>query len=245
MIEPIEWLIHGGGGHEDGADGLRALTVSGEGLVDFLEAYRDALAEEQQAADKWKQAVIDKLVVNFILTAEHETNPEKALNDLLAWEMKCALDPAISGEAAKLQGDSQAMVAAAYETAAQRITLMIDTLASLPKSDFPSDQHRREFAIDGLRDAIESIRALTPADTQAALDKLLAQAREGGFINGWTRHTIYKPLSEELAAYLATLESALAAPAQPQTKVIDASGAPNIPGNLILAAPAQGEKEVK
>lgn len=36
-----EWLIHGGGGHEDGEDGLRALSVSGEGLIEFLAAYED------------------------------------------------------------------------------------------------------------------------------------------------------------------------------------------------------------
>lgn len=50
----LDWLIHGGGGHENGEDGLRALTVSGEDLVEFLAAYS---ADEQveirvQRADK-------------------------------------------------------------------------------------------------------------------------------------------------------------------------------------------------
>jgi hypothetical protein len=43
LPEPREWLCSGGGGHESGADDLRAMTVSGEGLVEFLEAYRDAI----------------------------------------------------------------------------------------------------------------------------------------------------------------------------------------------------------
>src|SRR5262252_2884329 len=35
LPEPREWLCSGGGGHEDGEDGIRAMTCSGEGLVDF------------------------------------------------------------------------------------------------------------------------------------------------------------------------------------------------------------------
>ena len=34
-VDARGWLISGGGGHEDGAYGLRALTVSGEGLIEF------------------------------------------------------------------------------------------------------------------------------------------------------------------------------------------------------------------
>ncbi len=44
-----EWLIHGGGGHEDGEDGLRALTVYGEGLIEFLAAYEEYLTPRVQA----------------------------------------------------------------------------------------------------------------------------------------------------------------------------------------------------
>lgn len=43
--EPREWLLKGGGGFEGGEDGLRATTVSGEGLIDYLESYREYLSE--------------------------------------------------------------------------------------------------------------------------------------------------------------------------------------------------------
>ena len=44
----------------------------------------------------WKEAVLDALVINFILTEEHKTNPRKALQDLINWEVTLALDPQIS-----------------------------------------------------------------------------------------------------------------------------------------------------
>lgn len=45
-----QWLIEGGGGHEDGDAGLRAMTVSGVGLVEFLAAYREGLMSAIAAA---------------------------------------------------------------------------------------------------------------------------------------------------------------------------------------------------
>jgi len=56
----------------------------------------------KQSVKSWKDVVMDKLVCCCIDTKEHETNPEKAVNDLLAWEIALALDPLVSGEAAKL-----------------------------------------------------------------------------------------------------------------------------------------------
>lgn len=50
----------------------------------------------------WKDAIIDACIVDFILTAEHENDPRRAVNDLLWWQQKIALNPAVSEEAAKL-----------------------------------------------------------------------------------------------------------------------------------------------
>ncbi len=58
---------------------------------------------ESKLEDGFKRRVIDALICNHILTSEHETNPERALTDLIAWETKIALDPAISSEADQLQ----------------------------------------------------------------------------------------------------------------------------------------------
>jgi hypothetical protein len=46
MKSSREWLLLGGGGHEDGADGLRALSVSGEGLVEFLDRYAEYVLDQ-------------------------------------------------------------------------------------------------------------------------------------------------------------------------------------------------------
>jgi hypothetical protein len=51
---------------------------------------------------EWKEAVIDKLIVSCIYRKEHETNPEKAINDLLEWEVTIALDPSVSSKAQAL-----------------------------------------------------------------------------------------------------------------------------------------------
>lgn len=37
--EAREWLLSGGGGYEGGEDGIKAMTVTGASLVDFLAAY--------------------------------------------------------------------------------------------------------------------------------------------------------------------------------------------------------------
>jgi|PlaIllAssembly_1097288.scaffolds.fasta_scaffold57489_2 hypothetical protein len=47
----------------------------------------------------WKEVIIEALIVDFILSAEHETDPKKALADLIAWETTVALDPRVSTEA--------------------------------------------------------------------------------------------------------------------------------------------------
>lgn len=43
---PREWLTHGGGGFEGGPEGLKAMTVTGEGVVMFLEAYLEYLGNQ-------------------------------------------------------------------------------------------------------------------------------------------------------------------------------------------------------
>lgn len=54
MSEPIsrarQWLLQGGGGHEDGEAGIRAMTLSGEALVEDLEAYDEYLQKQFDAA---------------------------------------------------------------------------------------------------------------------------------------------------------------------------------------------------
>ena len=78
-------------------------------IADFLkrtgqyvtnDASREAATKE--AVAPWKTAVIDQLVIAHILTAEHESDPLKAIQDLLAYHSDIAVDPRVSGAAAKL-----------------------------------------------------------------------------------------------------------------------------------------------
>lgn len=67
-------------------------------LREQLEAARSASAER----DPWKEAVIEALVCNHIYRKEHDDDPRKALNELLAWEQAVALDPKVSSAAEAL-----------------------------------------------------------------------------------------------------------------------------------------------
>jgi hypothetical protein len=53
-------------------------------------------------SNEWKHIIIEKLVMCGILRKEHEMNPRLAVDDLLAWEVSVALDPAVSDDARRL-----------------------------------------------------------------------------------------------------------------------------------------------
>ena len=68
-----------------------------------------SLAEPQPDADgPWKTAVIEQLIIAHILTAEHESDPLKAIQDLLAYHTEIAVDPRVSGAAATLVEQAKA-----------------------------------------------------------------------------------------------------------------------------------------
>jgi hypothetical protein len=62
-------------------------------------ALQAKVTELQIQLDAWKTAVLDAAIVDWVYTAEHETNPRKAINDLLAHQITLALDPAVSADA--------------------------------------------------------------------------------------------------------------------------------------------------
>lgn len=70
-----------------------------------------------KAADKpWYDALINELIVLHLYTAEHEKDPRKALADAIEWNVKIALDPAVSQAARDLVSQAKAE---AYEDAAK------------------------------------------------------------------------------------------------------------------------------
>lgn len=86
------------------------------------EATRNTLARRAAEAERtsWKDAVIDALVVNCIYLAVHELDPKRAINDLICWENKIALDPQVSGEANRL---IQAAFKAGWESRTEQLTV--------------------------------------------------------------------------------------------------------------------------
>jgi len=85
------------------SDGKHYLTYLEAGQMKSEVAEKDAEIERLQGEvlvlREWKDAVIDATVVDWIFTKAHESDPRKAVNDLLAWQQKIALDPAVSKEA--------------------------------------------------------------------------------------------------------------------------------------------------
>jgi len=65
-----------------------------------IEALKQALA--QQEPNPWADAVIDQLVVHHIYQAAHDTDPRKAVKDLLGISNSIALDPQVSSDAQAL-----------------------------------------------------------------------------------------------------------------------------------------------
>ena len=75
-------------------------------IADPLERFATLVLEADDGP--WKTAVIDQLVIAHILTAEHESDPLKALQDLLAYHTDIAVDPRVSGAAATLVEQAKA-----------------------------------------------------------------------------------------------------------------------------------------
>ena len=51
---------------------------------------------------EWERVLIERLAVLHILSPEHETNPSKALHDIISYEVLISLDPLVSSDAVAL-----------------------------------------------------------------------------------------------------------------------------------------------
>ena len=91
--------VYFGGGSSDAWDSVAAAVIA---------HVRPQI--EQDVEGEFKDAVIDKLIVNYIYTKAHDSAPKEALNDLLAFALKMALDPKMSSEAAQLVAEARAKV---------------------------------------------------------------------------------------------------------------------------------------
>ena len=78
-------------------DELKLFLLSKPDTSAIDAAIVEAINDEKR--NPWKRAIIEGLIVSHILNATHETDPVRALADLIDWECKETLDPAVSEEA--------------------------------------------------------------------------------------------------------------------------------------------------
>lgn len=64
-------------------------------LNDLKARARAALAEPEPV-NHWKEALIDALVVDFLLNEENSNDPKRAIHDLINWNMKLAREPLLA-----------------------------------------------------------------------------------------------------------------------------------------------------
>lgn len=88
----------------------------------------------------WKEAIIDAAIVDWIYRKEYEHDPRRAVNDLLCWQAKCALDPAISKEANDL-------VTRAEQAEAETARLLADLTALAETWDKSAEELRASAAL--------------------------------------------------------------------------------------------------
>lgn len=101
--------------------------------------------------ERTNEALIDELVICGIYTREHDTNPRKALLDVIHWHVSVALDPAVSSEARALQSTPAAW---SYEQAHTKISDGYETQygdwrhhLSVEKPDVPDEAIRNLRAL--------------------------------------------------------------------------------------------------
>lgn len=88
------------------------VPLSPEGFAAFDRARRmihdyrrDLAAAQKELAElmKWKEAVINELIVAHIYGQVHDDSPRKAVHDAITWNCQVALDPAVSSDAQRLR----------------------------------------------------------------------------------------------------------------------------------------------
>jgi len=80
---------------------LETLTYSFDSRVKMREIVK-AEAIEALEQSEWERVLIERLAVLHILSPEHETNPSKALHDIISYEVLISLDPLVSSDAVAL-----------------------------------------------------------------------------------------------------------------------------------------------
>jgi hypothetical protein len=54
---------------------------------------------QNRSGNPWRAVIDDALVCRFLLSKENENNPQKAVNDIINWEVAVSKDPRVSSDA--------------------------------------------------------------------------------------------------------------------------------------------------
>ena len=102
-IGPYKWFS---------ADTLRA---------EVAKAYKEGFSHGLKEYTPWEDAIIDGLIVAHIYSncKGHDTTPSLALDDLISWHVRVALDP-------KVSSDAQALVERGAEAMRERCAKVCD-----------------------------------------------------------------------------------------------------------------------
>jgi DNA repair exonuclease SbcCD ATPase subunit len=140
-----------------------------------VEAAEQRLAEVEAERDKWKDAVIDALVVDWCLNEETVNDPHKAIAALIEWNIKIHDDPAVSKSAY-----DRAMELASLKAEQERLreALKATTLQAAKQAEQIADKDRKlsemtEMYSEAARDAEAAEQRL--AEVEAERDKLETQ----------------------------------------------------------------------
>lgn len=120
-----------------------------------LDGYRE-LGVKLAAAEEWREAVLNELIVAHIYTREHDANPRKAVQDAITWNCQVALDPAVSSDARALIAQERERA----ERAEKRSRAM------------------RELAIDAWYCATEKMEPAFWDKTKSAIDAAIAEGKK-------------------------------------------------------------------
>jgi len=103
-----------------------------------LQAADKREAEVRTEAMRWREAIINELVIAHIYSKEHDDNPRKAIQDAISWNCAVALDPAVSSDAQALVEKGRAGMEKDAMRAEQALRKVLDVVRRFLPPDGPS-----------------------------------------------------------------------------------------------------------
>lgn len=121
------------------APAFRRLTEAKEEIQRYaLQAADKREAEVRTEAMRWREAIINELVIAHIYSKEHDDNPRKAIQDAISWNCAVALDPTVSSDAQALVEKGRAGMEKDAMRAEQALRKVLDVVRRFLPPDGPS-----------------------------------------------------------------------------------------------------------